>query len=104
MQSSKDQASTLVGPQRPRPDGSPSTRLIPMRKARSPRTKLRKNLDITMTQQAEVSVVMAKIEGTHRQGCDSCTEKVAERGSVVPGSHDEGHVTYTTTALVEGES
>ena len=49
-------------PQRPKPVRSPNTRMIPMRKARSPRTKLRRNLDSTVTKKAEVSAVMAKLK------------------------------------------
>ena len=62
MQCPKDQASTPVGPQRPKPVGSPSTRMIPRRTARSPIAKLRRNLDSFMTQKAEVSAVMAKLK------------------------------------------
>ena len=58
----RDQASRSAGPQRPKPGGSPSTMVIPRKNARSPRTRLRRNLERSMTQSADVPAVMTKLK------------------------------------------
>ena len=53
--------------------GSPSTMVIPRRNARSPRTRLRRNLERSMTRKAEVSAVMTKL----KVRTDKCNAEVA---------------------------
>ena len=58
----RDKAPMPVGPQRPEPDGSPSTKMIPKRKARSPMTRPR--FAKLHDAEAEGSAVMAELK-TH---------------------------------------
>ena len=48
--------------EQPKPGGSPSTRMIPRRKARSPMTRPRRNLEGSVTQRDDTSAVMAKFK------------------------------------------
>ena len=62
VQFSRDQASRSAGPQRPKPGGSPSTMVIPRRTARSPRKRLRRNLQRSSTLEADEPAVMTKLK------------------------------------------
>ena len=113
MQSPQTKTSTSFGPQRPKQVGSPSTGMILSRKAHSPMRRHRRscgklsgsNLESSMTQRAEVSAVMGRAEGPHRQvQCRACE---ASAGGAAEGDQwQQAHLmraTSTTTARVEDE-